>query len=72
LFVKYLGKNSDDEVEVIVLTGSDNLSLYVLALNYSDYIKNYNKNILDLLKTFQYNSYYKYPLASYSFSCENS
>lgn len=65
---KYIHK-INQTVNYFILTGSNNMSLYVLAKSFNDY-KNHKNEINKLLTDFQYTSYYKYALPSYSSACK--
>lgn len=63
-------RNMTDESGYMILTGTNNLTLYVLTRNYGVFVASaYYEEVLDLLRTFNYTTYYKFPLSSYSADC---
>jgi hypothetical protein len=60
-------KHIDDNY--VILTGLDYLTMYVWTRNYSDFFSNNNNEALQLLRNFNYTTYYKYPHLSYNDYC---
>lgn len=65
---KYINK-INQTINYFILTGSNNMSLYVLAKSFNDY-KNHKNEIMKLLTDFEYTSYYKHALPSFSSACK--
>jgi hypothetical protein len=64
-------KNMTDDDGYVILTGTNNLTLYVLTRNYGAFVASvFYEEVLDLLRSFDYTTYYKFPLSSYSVDCE--
>jgi len=63
-------KNMTDDSGYLILTGTNNLTLYVLTRDYAAFINSlFYQEVLELLQSFDYTSYYKFPLSSYSSAC---
>jgi hypothetical protein len=63
-------KKMTDDGGYLILTGTNNLTLYVLTRNYEAFINSVNyEEVLEFLGTLDYTSYYKFPLSSYSSAC---
>jgi len=63
LVIKHMDPN------YIIITGSDYLTMIVLARDYTSFFENNNNDALQLLKSFNYTTYYKYPQISYNPFC---
>jgi hypothetical protein len=63
LEIKYEG------IGYLIITGLDYLTMYVWVQNYNTFFNFYNSEALDLLKSFNYTTYYKYPKLSYHEDC---
>jgi hypothetical protein len=72
---KYQLINTDDlrnnTFDYLIWTLNDDISYYVWARNFTDFNLKYDKNVLNILKQYNYQGYYKNPLKSYTIECEN-
>jgi hypothetical protein len=57
------------EPNYIIITGSDYLTMIVLTRDYASFFESNNNDALQLLKSFNYTTYYKYPQISYNPFC---
>lgn len=72
--VTYKADDHGDEHAIIdyaILTASNNMSLYVWATNYSQFMEHRNAEVLRKLYEWDYIGLYKAPLFSYSTQCLN-
>jgi hypothetical protein len=65
LALKYINDN------YIIITGMDYLTMYIIVRDYETFIHYNDDDALQLLKSFNYTTYYKYPNLSFSSSCLN-
>lgn len=63
LALKYIHNN------YIIITGMDYLTMYIIVRNYDIFIHENDADALQLLKSFNYTTYYKYPNLSFASSC---
>jgi hypothetical protein len=59
IFPNLVIKNED---QYIILVGQDNLSLFILSKNATVFETEYKKEALDKVKSFNFTTYYKFPL----------
>jgi len=57
--------------EYCILTGSDNLSLFIFTKNITEFDENCKTDALNKIKSLNYTTYYKYPIQLYSNKCNN-
>lgn len=72
LYFKYIKYDESHNIQFMIITASDNISLYVLCKNPEEYSKKYDKEVKKLLNDFNYTTYYKFPLNTYHPSCNLS
>jgi len=65
LALKYINDN------YIIITGMDYLTMFIIVRDYETFIHVNDDDALQLLKSFNYTTYYKYPNLSFSSSCLN-
>ena len=65
LALKYINSN------YIILTGMDFLTMFIIVRDYETFIHDNDDDALQLLKSFNYTTYYKYPNLSFASSCLN-
>jgi len=60
---------SNETINYIILTGNDNLTMFVFASDYNAFTKKYKKDVIKKLNEYDYSTYYKSPLLSYGSGC---
>lgn len=69
LEIKFIN-NDDSVINYMILTGKDNLTMFLFANNYTNFVKKYEGEAKKKINEFKYNSYYKYPKSTYGYGCD--
>jgi len=69
LEIKFIN-NDDDILNYMILTGKDNLTMFLFATNYTNFVKKYENEAKKKFNEFKFNSYYKYPKSTYGSGCD--
>jgi hypothetical protein len=68
--IKYVGRNEvNNKVDFIIVTNTDQISMFVLVKDYKNFTDDLKNVIIELLKSFDYTTYYKYPIETFDDSC---
>lgn len=70
LLMKKFGPIINEQYDYIILIGTDNLSLFILARDIDNFNSKYINEISDILIDMQFIGYYKSPLSSYTSFCK--
>lgn len=69
LRIRKSGLLEENNLDYVVLTPANNISLYVWTRNFSRFMNEYNTDVLKALDEWQYSGLYKAPLFSYTTRC---
>jgi len=72
LQVRGLGPAKNGQYQYMILTGYNNMTMYVLARNFTNFIEVYNTNVEHILNTWDYTGMYKSPAYTYGSDCLSS
>jgi len=69
LQVRGLGPAKNGQYQYLILTGYNNMTMYVLARNFTSFMQDYNTNVRHILNTWDYTGTYKSPVYTYGNDC---